>query len=234
MHRKTALAALAALAALVVPASASAHVTVQPKQATAGAFTVEDIRVPTERDNASTTKVDVQLPPGFTTVSYQPVPGWSAKVTKQKLAQPVKTDDGLVTEQVSGITWTRAAGSKGIAPGQFTDFPISVQVPDKAGQKLTFKALQTYSNGEVVRWIGAPDADQPAPQLEVLPAAAAAAGHRAVATKTASAASSAGGSGGDGDGTGLAIAALAVGLAGLGVGAAGFAKARAAGRSAAA
>jgi periplasmic copper chaperone A len=47
------------------------------------------------------------------------------------------------------------------------DFPLSVQVPGKAGDKLTFKALQTYSNGQVVRWIGGPGAEEPAPQVAV-------------------------------------------------------------------
>jgi hypothetical protein len=37
----------------------------------------------------------------------------------------------------------------------------------KAGTLLTFKAVQTYSNGEVVRWIGPPSADEPAPQVMV-------------------------------------------------------------------
>jgi uncharacterized protein len=53
------------------------------------------------------------------------------------------------------MVWTRTSKRGGIKPGQFQDFPISVQIPGKAGDKLTFKALQTYSNGEVVRWIGA-------------------------------------------------------------------------------
>ena len=35
----------------------------------------------------------------------------------------------------------------------------------KPGTALTFKALQTYDNGDIVRWIGAPDADTPAPQV---------------------------------------------------------------------
>ena len=56
------------------------------------------------------------------------------------------------------MTWT-ARKQRQDRPGQFRDFPISVQIPGKAGDTLTFKALQTYSNGEVVRWIGATDAD---------------------------------------------------------------------------
>jgi uncharacterized protein YcnI len=175
MSRTRTLAAATAVAALAVPAAAQAHVTLQPTTAPAGAFTVLDVRVPTERDDASTAKVDVQFPAGFAAASYQAVPGWKVRVIKKKLSKPIQTDDGPITEGVSRMVWTRTSSRGGIKPGQFQDFPISVQIPGKAGDKLTFKALQTYSNGEVVRWIGAPGSDSPAPQVTVTEAKAAAA-----------------------------------------------------------
>jgi uncharacterized protein len=195
-------------------------VTLQPNTAAAGAFTVENVRVPNEQDNAVTTKVDVQMPHGFVSASYQAAPGWTVKVTKTKLAKPVQTDDGPITEEVSRITWTADNKAAGIAPGQFRDFPLSVQIPGQAGDKLTFKALQTYSNGDVVRWIGAPDADQPAPQITVT-AAAAEAGHAAMpaATKPVSdPVPSSSNDGNNGASKGLAIAALVAGLLGIALG----------------
>jgi periplasmic copper chaperone A len=171
MSRTRKLAAATAVAALAVPAAAQAHVTLQPNTAPAGAFMVLDVRVPTERDDASTAKVDVQFPAGFASASYQAVPGWRVRVIKKKLATPVQTDDGPITEGVSRMVWTRTNRAGGVKPGQFQDFPISVQIPGKAGDKLTFKALQTYSNGEVVRWIGAAGSDSPAPQVTVTAAA---------------------------------------------------------------
>jgi MYXO-CTERM domain-containing protein len=42
----------------------------------------------------------------------------------------------------------------------------------KAGTLLTFKAIQTYSNGKVVRWIGSPSTSDPAPQVLVKAATA--------------------------------------------------------------
>jgi uncharacterized protein len=217
MHRIT-LASTAALSGLLLPTAAQAHVTLQPKQAAAGAFTVENVRVPNERDDAATTKVDVQLPHGFVFASYQSAPGWTVKVTKSKLAAPVKTDDGEVTEEVSRITWTAKSKADGIQPGQFRDFPLSVQIPGKAGATLTFKALQTYSDGEVVRWIGAPDADAPAPQVDVVPATPAAA---KPVTPSASTPSS-----GDDGSDALSTIALAVGGLGLIAGATALALAR--------
>jgi uncharacterized protein YcnI len=157
------VAALAATLTLV-PAAA-AHVTLQPEEAPAGGFTRLDVRVPTERDNASTTKVDVQFPPGFLFVSTEPVPGWNAEVTKRKLDKPVEQFGEQITEEVDRVTFT--ADGEGIGPGQFQDFGLSLGVPDKPGSMLTFKAVQTYSSGEVVRWIGPPDSEEPAPQVKL-------------------------------------------------------------------
>jgi uncharacterized protein len=217
--RPTLLASAAlALTALVAPAATQAHVTLQPKEAAAGSFTRLDVRVPTERDDASTVKVDVQFPPGFAEASYQPVPGWNIKVTKEKLATPIKTDDGEVTEGVSRITWTAKSKADGIPPGAFQDFGLSVQVPGKAGDELTFKALQTYSNGTIVRWIGPAGSDTPAPTVQVT----AASGGETTAKPAATAAPAAKESSSDG----LAITALIVGALGLITGVAGLMAAR--------
>jgi uncharacterized protein YcnI len=164
MIRKLVPTALLALA-LLAPAAARAHVTVQPNEAPEGAYTVLDVRVPNESEGAITTKVAVQFPEGFGDVSYQAVPGWNVEVIDQKLKVPIQTGDGPVTEGVKEVIFS---GGK-LAPGQFQDFPLSVQIPGKAGDELTFKAVQTYDNGEVVRWIGAPESEHPAPQVLVLP-----------------------------------------------------------------
>ena len=52
-------AAVAAVAIIASAGAASAHVTVNPDTATQGGFTKLTFRVPTEKDNASTTKVQV-------------------------------------------------------------------------------------------------------------------------------------------------------------------------------
>ena len=175
--------------------------------------------MPNERDNASTVKVDVQLPHGFVAASYEPKSGWSVKVTKAKLAKPIQTDDGPIDEEVRRITFTGHGSNGRIGPGQFMDFPLSVQIPGKAGDKLTFKAIQTYSNGEIVRWIGAPDSDTPAPIVTVTKAQGAAPS-AATPTSTARAGSS---SDNDGASKGLGVTALILGALGLIAGLAAFA-----------
>ena len=222
MRRTIAIAC--ATAALAAPAAAQAHVTLQPEEVPAGGFTRLDVRVPNERDDASTVKVEVQFPPGFQFVSTQPVPGWTAEVVRKKLAQPVTNDDGeQVTDRVDRITWTGSGAGGRIGPGQFQDFGISVGVPDKPDSTLTFKALQTYSGGEVVRWIGAPDADEPAPQVKLT---ASEGGHDAPAADVQPAAETAGDDDGDGAPTWLAVLALVVGALGLAAGAGALSAAR--------
>lgn len=215
MKTKLILALVSALA-LALPAGAGAHVTLQPEEAAAGDFTALDVRVPNERDDSATTKVDVQFPPGFVFASYQPVPGWSVKVQMERLAKPITSHGEEITEQVGRMTWTADSAKDAIQPGQFLDFPISVQIPGKAGDTLTFKALQTYDNGEVVRWIGAPDSEEPAPQVAVTEGG----GEHAAPAGDDEAESD------DDGGNGPAIAALIVGVLALLTGGAALARSR--------
>ena len=150
---------VAALAAIYAPA-AQAHVTLQPEALPAGGFERLDVRVPNEEDDANTTEVEVEFPSGFIFASTEPVPGWEAKIERRKLDTPVEEFGEQFTDEVGTVEY-RATG-EGIAPGQFQDFGLSVGLPDEPGP-LTFKAIQTYDNGEVVRWIGPEDADEPAP-----------------------------------------------------------------------
>jgi periplasmic copper chaperone A len=233
-HIRTAAAVLAA--ALALPAAASAHVTLQPNTAPADGFTRLDVRVPNERDDAGTVKVDVQLPPGFAFVSYEPRPGWKVTVEREKLDQPIEVEEGFeVDEQVTRITWS---GGR-IGPGEFLDFGLSLRLPKgEAGDKLIFKALQTYEDGEVVRWIGPEDADEPAP-IVTLTGPPSGGGHGAPGSSGDTAVSSDDAAGAqepatggeepasagaenasatvedDGGSDGLAIAALAVGIVAL-------------------
>jgi uncharacterized protein len=164
--RRSAIGAAAALV-LLVPATARAHVSLHPNEVPVGSFATLDIRVPNEMEKANTVKLAVQVPPGFLDVSTEYMPGWSAEVKTSKLAKPVQTDDGEVTEQVREIVWTGEGKGGLIPPGQFLNFPISTEIPGRAGEELTFKVLQYYDNGEVVRWIGPPSSEEPAPQIDV-------------------------------------------------------------------
>jgi uncharacterized protein YcnI len=118
----------------------------------------------------------------------------------------VQSDDGPVTERIATVTWSGGT----IAPGEFDEFGFTAQVPDQVGAVLVFPAVQTYSDGAEVRWIGAADADEPAPRVTL--AAAESGDHHD--TTTTAAASSSEDSHDDGESrANLGIALGAVGLA---------------------
>lgn len=213
--------ALAAVSALLLPAPAAAHVTVQPSEVPAGGFTRFDVRVPSERDDAATTKVEIEMPDGFIFASYEPVPGWSTQIGDEKLDEPIEAEGGSYDRQVKTITWTADDGD-GIQPGQFQDFGLSVGLPEKyaAGDVLTFPAIQTYDNGDVVRWIGSADSEAPAAQVTLTEPVA---GHHG-ADEEASDEAEPADEDDDGAPTWLAVLGVVLGAAGLAVGAVALSK----------
>jgi uncharacterized protein YcnI len=148
----------------VVAAPAWAHVTVSSPSAVQGGFAKLTFRVPNEKDNASTTGLEVHFPQNtpLAFVSVKPVAGWTAKIIRAKLATPVKTHDGEITEAVTTIVWTASADAA-IKPGEFQEFDVSGGPLPEADQ-LVFKALQGYSDGDIVRWIEEPVAGQAEPE----------------------------------------------------------------------
>ncbi len=172
MFRRVVVAGAAAVALVLSAGPAWAHVTVNPSQATRGGFGVLTFRVPNEDPTTDTTQLAVTFPEAtpLPSVSVQPVPGWTATVTKTKLAIPVTTDDGTVTEAVTKIVWSGGT----IKPGEFQEFPISVgPFPDT--DALVFKAVQTSQNGSTVNWVetaapGGAEPEHPAPTVTLVSA----------------------------------------------------------------
>ncbi|MFF0588752.1 YcnI family protein [Streptomyces sp. NPDC003781] len=236
--RIAAAGAVSGIAVLALSAPAFAHVSVQPEGTAAkGGYAVVDFKVPNERDNASTTKLEVNFPTDhpLASVMPQPVPGWKAEVTKSKLDKPLESHGKQLTEVVTKVTWT--ADGKGVEPGYFQKFPVSIGALPEDADQLVFKAIQTYSNKEVVRWIEVPQEGQeepetPAPVLQLAAAeddahgAAGASDAKAKDTgadaqNTAADASASDSGSGDGSDTTarvLGIVGIVVGAAGVGYG----------------
>jgi uncharacterized protein YcnI len=178
LTRATTLTALTAAALVTAAASASAHVTVHSDQAVAGATDAAiTFRVPNEEANAQTTKIKMIFPTDHPLIGVlvKQHPGWATDVQTAKLPIPVIIDDGTVTDAVSQVTWTGGT----ITGDNYDDFVISAGQLPKDATTLTFKAIQTYSNGDVVSWIdatppGAPAPEHPAPVLHLAPAGSAA------------------------------------------------------------
>ena len=168
MSRKRISALTLSLTAVAIAApAAEAHVTLNPRTATANSFARLDVRVPNERDEASTKTIVVTFPDGFYSVSVKRVWGWTAKIKMEKLATPVRSEDGDITEQVAKVTWRANRRSDWIAPNMFEEFGLSMRIPNTPGRTLAFPSAQTYSNKEVVRWMGAAGAETPAPTVTV-------------------------------------------------------------------
>ncbi|BAG20453.1 YcnI family protein [Streptomyces griseus] len=168
---------VAASTVLLIAGPAAAHVSVQPVgEAAKGGYATLNFKVPNERDQASTVKLEVNFPADhpLSSVTPQAVPGWKIDITKSKLDKPLEVHGKKITEAVSKVTWTADEGE--IAPGYFQQFPVSVGALPEDADQLVFKAIQTYDNKEVVRWIEEPTAggeepDSPAPVLKLTAAA---------------------------------------------------------------
>jgi periplasmic copper chaperone A len=167
--RSKKIAMLAVAGALLIPASAQAHISLHPNTIPAGAFATLDVRVPGEQEGAYVKKVDVLFPQGFTGVDYENVAGWSTKVIESKLATPIEEDGETIDTEVSQIVWSWTGPLGKVENGQFINFPLSLAIPaNAAGKPLEFRTVQTYSNGQVVHWIEPSlTAEHPSPRINV-------------------------------------------------------------------
>jgi uncharacterized protein YcnI len=135
---------------LAVAAPAFAHVSVTPTEVARGGFATLVFAVPNEEDNANTVKVEIFWPDdvSFTTVETGAPAGWTA------------------TKSDKSVTWSgELSGEEEVAlPMTFGPFP-------NEGESVVFKVLQTYDNGEIVRWIDVPagtaEPPHPAPVVKL-------------------------------------------------------------------
>jgi uncharacterized protein YcnI len=207
LPRTVVVGTAAAAAVLLLAVPALAHISITPDSAPAGSAAVLTFHVPNEEAKADTTRVDMQIPTThpIAQLLVKPVPGWKISVRTVALAKPVVTDDGSFTQAVSEVIWSGGQ----IVPGQFQDFTVSADPLPQGISQVVFKAIQTYSNGDVVRWIdlsqpGQPEPAHPAPTLTLTTGAATAPGKTTAATAPGSVT--------DGTARTLAIAGLLVGL----------------------
>jgi uncharacterized protein YcnI len=143
---------LALLIVLGVPAAALAHARVSPAVSESGKLQLYSLAVPTEKDNATTTKIVMTVPNGFGIDSFVPPPtGWS---------QSTKSTGSGENAIVQQVTWT---GGK-TPTGQDSMFQFLAQ-PAKPGT-YTFHVQQTYSDGSIVDWSGPESSEAPAPTIE--------------------------------------------------------------------
>jgi uncharacterized protein YcnI len=153
-RRRLPVLALATVAALVVAAGASAHAIVSPPVAKAKVPQQFTLSVPTEKENATTTTIELTVPAGFAIDSFEPVSdGW-----KQQVQATGSGEEAVVQK----VTWT--GGS--VPTGEDAVFRFNASTD--ATKTYTFSVRQTYSDGSVVDWNGPETSDNPAPTVESL------------------------------------------------------------------
>ena len=146
MHRRRRRAAGVLIAAVALGATmapgAAAHITVQPSASRPAGSALPRHRA--HERNASTTGVDLQLPAGVTFALVEQAAGWRTKVIKQGSA-------------ISQLQWRGGP----VPPGGYAELRFIARNPVKTGP-VTWKTLQRYDDGTVVRWIGGADSETPA------------------------------------------------------------------------
>ena len=138
-------------AGLAVAGSAFAHANVSPAVVLAKNAQVFALAVPTEKENAFTTQVELTPPSGFSIDSFAPAAGW------KRQEQTTGTGEQTVVQKV---TWT--GGKVPTGEDAFFQFLASTD----AAKTYSFKVRQTYSDGSVVDWSGPESSDTPAPSIE--------------------------------------------------------------------
>jgi uncharacterized protein YcnI len=157
-------------AAFVVPATA--HVTLEQKQAVVGAPYKAVFNVPHGCGGSATVRLRVQIPDGVIAVKPMAKPGWQIEVTRGTYAKAYSFTHGAkFTEGAKEVTWT------GNLPDAFyDDFMLStfISADLPAGQTLYFPVQQECEKG-VHNWVGMPSdshagsgRDEPAPGVMLI------------------------------------------------------------------
>jgi uncharacterized protein YcnI len=144
---------LAAAALVAHAGTAVAHVEIKPSRAPAGDEARLTFEVPNERPDSGTRRIVIQMPRGVTSVAADALRGWRLRARAAR---------GSVRRAT--LTAPRGRELTGEERGRFRLF---VGLPLRDGATLTFKVLQVYDSGEIVRWIGPAGTSEPAPTLRL-------------------------------------------------------------------
>ena len=135
LRRRLAVGAVTAVAALAGASGAFAHAQMSPPVVLAKAGQEFTLAVPTEKENAQTTSVELTPPAGFSIDSFSPTPGWTRDVQSTGTGEDTK---------IQKVTWS--GGSVPHEEDAVFDFLAQT---DSRGD-FEFKVRQTYSDGTVV------------------------------------------------------------------------------------
>jgi uncharacterized protein YcnI len=122
---------------MLVPTALRAHVSITPRESTAGATEKYVVRVPTE-GKVTTTSVDLEAPEGVIIETLQAPAGWKQDVKRR--------DDRIIA-----ITWTMD-----VKPGEFVEYAFVARNPrDK--DRIVWTLRQHFADGTVSDWTVGPN-----------------------------------------------------------------------------
>jgi uncharacterized protein YcnI len=166
--------ALGAIGAVVFICGASAHVTLEIREAPVGAPYKAVLRVSHGCEGAATTAVRVRIPDGMIAVKPMPKPGWKIDTVTGKYSKTYTFFHGAkLSEGVTEVSFT--GGS--LPDAYYDEFVVTGFLAGdlEAGKTLYFPVVQECEKG-VHRWIEIPaagkpahDLPEPAPALKLLP-----------------------------------------------------------------
>jgi uncharacterized protein YcnI len=150
------------IAVLALAPSAFAHAELFPRSVVSGDGQLLQLTVPNEKDNASTSEIQITIPNGFDLEHVAPVPGWTATVNGRHMVNGAMGGG-------DSVTWKGKLSGTELAVLPFTGVP-------KNNGGYAFTVRQTYSDGSVVEWSGAETSDTPAARLQATAAASSSGG----------------------------------------------------------
>jgi uncharacterized protein YcnI len=158
---------IACVAALALPATASAHVFIEQSETAADGFPILDFVVPHGCDGSPTTQVTVQIPKSVPSVTPERHPLWELS-TKEGPKDEAVVFDETITKGISEVTWT---ATKPLPDDELERLGLELKAPNTPGETVYFPTIQKCEQGET-RWIEIPaegqseeDLESPAPAL---------------------------------------------------------------------
>ena len=135
--------------AVLVPVVAHAHVSVWPRESSAGATEKYTVRVPTE-GKVTTTAAELEVPAGVVVEVVAMPRGWKHEIKRQG-------------DRIVGITWTMD-----VPPGEFVEFAFVARNPrDK--NEIVWTLRQRFADGTVTDWTKGPTGTRPTAVTKLAP-----------------------------------------------------------------
>ncbi len=141
-----------ALVLALPPATALAHMVVEPAEAPAGDYFKAAFRVTHGCQGTPTVSVTIRIPEGVLGAKPQVKPGWTIEIKTRPVDPPVDLGHGVVLRETAReITWR--GGS--LPNAYFDEFALTMRMPDKPGATLLFPSIQTCEKGSY-EWVETP------------------------------------------------------------------------------